>query len=321
LAGVIILPWFVAIGVATHGAFFSDAVGGDMLSKVSGARESHGAPPGSYLAMALITLWPIAPFAIIAVPAIWRRRSDEAVSFLLAWLVPSWLLFEAVPTKLLHYVLPLYPAIALLVAIAARDGDLFPDRRWKGLVAFILPLVPLAVAIAIPFVTLFYADRVDIAGAAVVAIGAALALVAAIWLRRRRGVEAVSATLFASLFLAFGAYELGALRLQGLMLSPRLVAALSKGPCAPSAFATVGFYEPSLVFLTGTGLRMGGAAEVARFLAEPGCRAAFVDIRDEAEFRQMLTSLGQAPQRLGRVLGVNLNGGRHMDIGVYVNGG
>jgi 4-amino-4-deoxy-L-arabinose transferase-like glycosyltransferase len=321
LAGVIILPWFVAIGVATHGAFFSDAVGGDMLSKVSGARESHGAPPGSYLAMALITLWPIAPFAIIAVPAIWRRRSDEAVSFLLAWLVPSWLLFEAVPTKLLHYVLPLYPAIALLVAIAARDGDLFPDRRWKGLVALILPLVPLAVAIAIPFVTLFYADRVDIAGAAVVAIGAALALVAAIWLRRRRGVEAVSATLFASLFLAFGAYELGALRLQGLMLSPRLVAALAKGPCAPSAFATVGFYEPSLVFLTGTGLRMGGAAEVARFLAEPGCRAAFVDIRDEAEFRQMLTSLGQAPQRLGRVLGVNLNGGRHMDIGVYVNGG
>ena len=49
LALIIIAPWFIAIALDTHGAFFSEAVGGDMLGKVAGAREAHGAPPGTYL--------------------------------------------------------------------------------------------------------------------------------------------------------------------------------------------------------------------------------------------------------------------------------
>ena len=39
-----------------------------------------------------------------------------AARFLLAWLVPCWIVFELVVTKLPHYVLPLYPAIAILIA-------------------------------------------------------------------------------------------------------------------------------------------------------------------------------------------------------------
>jgi 4-amino-4-deoxy-L-arabinose transferase-like glycosyltransferase len=322
LAVAIILPWFIAIAVATHGAFFSDAVGGDMLGKVAGAREAHGAPPGSYLAAALVTLWPITPFAIIAVPAIWRERGrDAAVTFLLAWLVPSWLLFEALPTKLPHYVLPLYPAIALLVALAAQKQSLFPDRRWKQVAMLLLPLIPIAVAIAIPFATLFYADRASILGALVAAVGAVFAIAAAIAAIRKRPLAAVATTILAALTLAFGAYEFGILRLRGLMISPRLVEALAMAPCSPVAFATVGYNEPSLVFLTRTGLQMLDAKSAASFLVKPGCRAAFVDIRDEAEFTQALAALQQSPHRIGHVLGVNLNGGRHMDIGVYINGG
>jgi len=36
-------------------------------------------------------------------------------------LVPSWIVFEAVITKLPHYVLPLYPAIAFLTAGAVES--------------------------------------------------------------------------------------------------------------------------------------------------------------------------------------------------------
>ena len=36
--------------------------------------------------------------------------------FLVAWIVPTWIVFELVTTKLPHYVLPLYPAIAILIA-------------------------------------------------------------------------------------------------------------------------------------------------------------------------------------------------------------
>jgi 4-amino-4-deoxy-L-arabinose transferase-like glycosyltransferase len=46
----------------------------------------------------------------------------------LAWLLPSWIVFELVLTKLPHYVLPLYPAIAILTAGALERRVL--SRSW-----------------------------------------------------------------------------------------------------------------------------------------------------------------------------------------------
>ena len=45
-----------------------------------------------------------------------RCAARRARCFLLAWIVPAWLVFEFAVTKLPHYVLPLYPAIAILLA-------------------------------------------------------------------------------------------------------------------------------------------------------------------------------------------------------------
>ncbi len=49
LAIAMIAPWFIAIQSATGGAFASEAVGHDLLGKLVGAQELHGAPPGTYL--------------------------------------------------------------------------------------------------------------------------------------------------------------------------------------------------------------------------------------------------------------------------------
>ena len=46
----LVLPWAVAVTSATDGAFLNIAIQGDFLSKVQSAQESHGAPPGTYLA-------------------------------------------------------------------------------------------------------------------------------------------------------------------------------------------------------------------------------------------------------------------------------
>ena len=321
LAFIIIAPWFIAIALETHGAFFSEAVGGDMLGKVASAREAHGAPPGTYLVAALLTLWPIAPLALIAAPAIIKAWREDAVAFLLAWLIPSWLVFEAVPTKLPHYVLPLYPAVALLVALIAQRGEFIAEGRWRRSALILLPLPLALVALAIPFVTLLYGDRADIVGSLSAGLASLCAVLAALAFVRRRIEGACAALLVAALLLFVGVYEFAVPRLQALTLSPRLVALLSKSPCVPQAFATAGFNEPSLIFLTRTDLRLTTGTEAARFLAVPGCRAAFVDIREEGEFTKSLAAIGRTPNALGRVLGVNLNGGRHMDIGVYANGG
>src|ERR1019366_4391965 len=45
---VLVLPWFAAIIAKSGGGFLAQSVGEDMLAKVIGGQESHGAPPGYY---------------------------------------------------------------------------------------------------------------------------------------------------------------------------------------------------------------------------------------------------------------------------------
>ncbi|MFZ2142561.1 MAG: phospholipid carrier-dependent glycosyltransferase, partial [Xanthobacteraceae bacterium] len=99
---ILVLPWFVAIFARTHGEFFAESIGEDLFSKIFAAQETHGAPPGYYLVLFWLTFWPGAMLAALAAPHAWETRHQPATRFLLAWLVPSWLLLEAVVTKLPH---------------------------------------------------------------------------------------------------------------------------------------------------------------------------------------------------------------------------
>ncbi|MGB6798453.1 MAG: phospholipid carrier-dependent glycosyltransferase, partial [Xanthobacteraceae bacterium] len=118
---LIVLPWFTAIYMRVGREFLVASVGEDMLAKVANSQEAHGAPPGLYLVLFFVTFFPASILAGLAAPAIWAVRKEPAAKFLLAWLVPSWIVFELVVTKLPHYVLPLYPAIAILTAGAVES--------------------------------------------------------------------------------------------------------------------------------------------------------------------------------------------------------
>src|SRR3954468_15160038 len=144
---VLVLPWFVLIFWRAGESFFTDSVGGDMLAKFVG-QESHGAPPGLYLLLFWVTFWPGAPLAGMAAPAVWRARREPGAQYLLAWLIPSWIVFELVLTKLPHYVLPLYPAIAILTAGALERRVL--SRSWLVRGAawwFAIPAITAVIAI------------------------------------------------------------------------------------------------------------------------------------------------------------------------------
>src|SRR5580700_12092563 len=140
---LLVLPWFVAIYMRVGSAFLVNSVGHDMLGKLASAQEAHGAPPGPYLVLFFATFYPGSILAGLAVPAVWTVRREPAARFLLAWLVPSWIVFELVVTKLPHYVLPLYPAIAILIAGAVESKVLSP-RVWlvRGIMWwFIAPIL------------------------------------------------------------------------------------------------------------------------------------------------------------------------------------
>ncbi|MEM7730760.1 MAG: glycosyltransferase family 39 protein [Pseudomonadota bacterium] len=249
----IALPWFVAIGVKTDGAFFAEALGRDFGGKIAGAQETHGGPPGYYALTTLAMFWP----GVLALPVgalfAWRKRGEAGVRLLLAWIVPMWLVLEFVPTKLPHYTLPLYPALALLAGAAwARLEDARKLRlaglMVAGLVGLVLSVAVSGVASSAP------RSGPDIALAAGLGVASVIALVL-LW----RGRE-VAALLCAALFIGVG---FGALSRSPLLdLSPRLVAAAPEG----ARIVTPDYREPSLVFLAGTQTGLTRAARIGDLL-------------------------------------------------------
>ena len=322
----IVLPWCIAIWLVSHGTFFSKAVGTNFLGKVASGQQAHGLPPGYHLLVFAIAFWPGSLFAACAIPFAWARRRQDAVRFLLCWIIPHWVVFELIATKLPHYVLPAYPAIAILTAasLVAPEGWA-PPRRIIGRVLLALYglvwlLVGIGIAAAGP-VLLWRLQHVVSPVASFVSLLSIALVLAAAWLlwplrepRRALGFVAAAALMtYASLFIVV----LPGLR--NIWLSPRIAAMVAAvKPCPDSVLASTSFSEPSLVFLVGKETRLIGATEAADLLArDRSCAMALVGSRDLATFQARLSADGIVARQLGRLDGVNYSTGRHLDLTLF----
>jgi 4-amino-4-deoxy-L-arabinose transferase-like glycosyltransferase len=314
----VVLPWFVAIALKSGGAFFAASVGHDMLGKVGTAQTYHWAPPGYYVAAFFGTFWPGAALAAIAAPFAWLNRRDDLVAFALARIVPSWLVFEAVPTKLPHYVMPLYPAVAILTVMAIERGFLTPRRPAATPVALLIPFIPAALTVGLAAAG-WVLDRI-VPFTALPFLIAATAVSVFAWRLFAKG-QVTRSALFgvaASPVLAIGVFGFAQGDLRSLKISPRLAEAVHAMPCETPRVATLGYREPSLVFLAGTGLEMlESGLEAAAFLQSASCGMVFVESRFEEAFRAEAKRLEIVPALSTRVTGFNINGGRRLDIGAY----
>ncbi|MEP7029885.1 MAG: glycosyltransferase family 39 protein, partial [Pseudolabrys sp.] len=78
---VLVLPWFLAIVAKSGESFFVQALGQDMLAKVTSGQEAHGAPPGYYFLLFWITFWPGSVLAGLAAPMVWKARREPGAQF------------------------------------------------------------------------------------------------------------------------------------------------------------------------------------------------------------------------------------------------
>ncbi len=316
---VVALPWFLAIAWKTGGSFFAESVGQDMLGKVAEGQEKHWGPPGLYLLIFFGTYWPAAAFAAMAVPFAWARRREPQVLFLLAWIVPSWLVFEAVPTKLPHYVLPLYPAITALLLLAIVNSGIDRFRRGSLATAALVVIVPLALIVAIAYGNWTLDGALPRLALPFLMLALILAWRVFVAFRREDFEGALWRGVAASLLLGIGVYGFAVESLRSFKLSPRLAETVRAIGCADPAVITVGYREPSLVFLVGTDLAMGYDGQAAAaFLNQPGCRIALVESRAMAGFKAALAQAALTPRVVTTVNGFNLNGGRKLAIGVFL---
>ncbi len=299
-------PWFVAIGLATEGRFFTDAVGGDLGRKLVSGDNAHWGPPGLHLLLLPLLLFPATAALPGALAAAWRGRAAAPTRFLLAWIVPAWLVFEAAPTKLPHYTLPLYPALCLLAA-AWVLGPKQPLSRVLAGLAAVLPLLAAAVlgvgAVALS-VMLGATPAIPALFAAAVLGGLAFRAVT---------VRRLAAALLAAPLLYWAILEAELPRLTPLWLAPRVVAALPPG----ARLGSVGFSEPSLMFLAGTGTRWFLAAEGAQALADGTVDTLLVGDRDMAAFSAEAARIGLRPRVLAEAPGFNVSRGRAVRLTLF----
>ncbi|MGB3626227.1 MAG: glycosyltransferase family 39 protein [Henriciella sp.] len=144
---LMVLPWLILIQIATQGTYVEGAVGKDLKDKLVSASEGHGGLPGYHLMH--LPAW-FFPGILLLVPAIaltWRylRHNTleslgdvdrDGLKFLVAWALTTWIFFELLLTKLSHYILPAYPAFALLcgwAAVKLIEGNRAPVSRYASL--------------------------------------------------------------------------------------------------------------------------------------------------------------------------------------------
>jgi 4-amino-4-deoxy-L-arabinose transferase-like glycosyltransferase len=322
----IVLPWLIAITVSTGGAFLTDAVGHSMLGKVATGQQAHGAPPGYHLLAFNIAFWPGSLFAVLAIPFIWRNRREPAFRFLIAWMLPTWLVFELVATKLPHYTLPTHPAIATLAAAALTAGAIrLPEGRWRWPALGYLglwKLVGAGLALAGTGAALYLDGRLDPVAIAVSVLGLAAIGFTGLSLLRGQPNRALGLACAGALVIWAGTFGWTLPRLHGLWLTPRIVAAAEAAAACPDrVLATNPYHEPSLVFLHGPYRTRLAATpeEVAEVLSEHrDCIVAMVGARERERFLARAAELGIAPTPASSVQGRNYSNGRMLDLTLFV---
>jgi 4-amino-4-deoxy-L-arabinose transferase-like glycosyltransferase len=320
----------VAIFTATGGGFFADAISQDLLPKLVGGQESHGAFPGTYTLLVMACFF---PGSLLLVPALargWRARHVPLERFCLAWLLPSWILFELVPTKLPHYVLPLYPALALLAARALTaldsDRDGLPRRGWMLAGAAVWAVVALAVGalgVAAPYLLERRLDPAGLLAACVMIGGGAVALwrflpaTAGTAGSERPGTRALLPAIGSAAIafgLIFGTVLPGTAALWPSRAAADLVA--SRREAGEMVFSA-GFSEPSLVFQTGTATGLGDGRAAADLLARDNRALALVAGDQETSFRDAAAGAGITVRADGTVRGFNISRGKWVTLTLY----
>lgn len=355
LIGVLIVaacvaPWVVLVVRAVGWDEYWRIISDEVLGRSVSPSEGHWGPPGYHLVLLPLMFWPGSLLTAAGVVLAWKqsrraappqfaaegpgrfrrwlaRFSDErpAELFLLAWLIPAWVVFELVNTKLPHYTMPLYPALALLsaraVMLASSDamaatvmglralGARIGFGAWLVLGAAVTIGAPVALA---RLGGLEGGSSTRLMMGALVGMGAGCLVIAAraLWL----GQFARAQHFGLSAMVLAGAATFGVVlpSLHRPWISPRLARIIHGADHARTRpIAAVGYHEDSLKFLTSGRLDRLGWPSVKEWIASHPDGLLVVPV-DGLEAKSQEAGVVLVP--IGRTSGFNYSKGDEVDL-------
>ncbi len=290
LAAVLLVagPWYVWVGVRTDWRWPALFFGEQNFGRFVSAMDNHRGPIVYYLGAILVLFFPwsvilLASLIELAMRAA-RTSGDRAGAILVAaWLVVYLGFFSLASTKLPNYIIPCYPALALMTALFVERWIKRPQsvpRAWPWIAFGILGLAGAGIAVATPIAarvlvepdwTLGLAGLVPLAGA-----------LAGMWFTWRcdavRAVRSLGITSAAFALWVFGVTVPQADRFQNSQAFVEMIDELSAGPARVASFR---YFRPSMVFYGHQPVtKLRAAEDVAAFFGEHP-RDAFLYTLDE----------------------------------------
>jgi 4-amino-4-deoxy-L-arabinose transferase-like glycosyltransferase len=271
LGSLLFLAWALPANHATQGEFLRLGIGHHVLARTARPLEHHGGEfllhLPYYLPVIIAGFFPWTLHLPGAISAVLGRRVGSAHfrELFLAWVVSVVVIMTLVATKLPHYILFTWPALALAVGgtLAAAPETLADrDRRWlRGGVYFYGPVVA-GMTVGLTAAPFWLHLPSAIAGFWLAA--AVLLLVSAVAMHQQLHdrPQAGAVTLLVGLVVLLFPLLLGVMpALESLKIAPPLAAAVNRETARAVPVATFGYGEPTLNFYLGRPVEPLGSEE------------------------------------------------------------
>ena len=320
IVSIITLPWIYLAWQATDGHLILDAINKDFLIKLRSGQENHWGPFGSHLFLLLLTFWPMVLLLPFAARACLDWKHERLIRFLISWIIPFWIILELTPTKLPHYILPVFPGLILLILIGISSppsGNIKFSKINKFFRAVVV-IFTLLLALSLVYVSLNFSSKI-------------LIFILSIVLSFIMITSIIFGNIF---FLNESKYKLsplfGMLILAGICnifvfsyifpnldkihITPKIKNYIDSLEFRPDTIVATGYHEPSLVFSLGRDTLLLSPEEAALVLVEGDNTLAIVEERTHNEVKKILNKFENKIVYLTSLDGFNLAKGQKIKI-------
>lgn len=320
IVSIITLPWIYLAWQATDGHLILDAINKDFLIKLRSGQENHWGPFGSHLFLLLLTFWPMVLLLPFAARACLDWKHERLIRFLISWIIPFWIILELTPTKLPHYILPVFPGLILLILIGISSppsGNIKFSKINKFFRAVVV-IFTLLLALSLVYVSLNFSSKI-------------LIFILSIVLSFIMITSIIFGNIF---FLNESKYKLsplfGMLILAGICnifvfsyifpnldkihITPKIKNYIDSLEFRPDTIVATGYHEPSLIFSLGRDTLLLSPEEAALVLVEGDNTLAIVEERTHNEVKKILNKFENKIVYLTSLDGFNLAKGQKIKI-------
>ncbi|MGL6226151.1 MAG: ArnT family glycosyltransferase [Thermoguttaceae bacterium] len=249
-------PWFFLVSWLTNWDWLNLFVIEHHFQRTVSSTRGHSGFPFFYTLTSLFGTFPwsifFLPFLIDLIRRLWKKTtSTNAYIFSVCWVLLFYLFFSGVSTKLIHYVFPAYPALAILGSVFLvhwRNATDWAGKYWTGILLSVLPIVGIGMTVAFslllpkyfPELPLLYTLPLFVLVAGFIGIFAYL-------LKGRPGFDLFYngfAVCFVAILFQFCVVQIDSLAVQ----QHRLIFPNRAENQAPPFFVSLGLLEPSWIF-------------------------------------------------------------------------